>query len=59
MMIRLIVHGMLLPPPERAGSSLAFTLEHHLGIIFSIATVFLGLRVMPLLFIITGWARLT
>ena len=58
MMIRLIVHGMLLPPPERAGSSLAFTLAGiYLGIIFSIATVFLGLQVMPLLFIITGWAE--
>ena len=58
MMGRLIVHGMMLPPPERAGSSLAFTLAGiYVGIIFSIATVFLGLQVMPLLFIITGWAE--
>lgn len=57
MMTRLIVHGMRQPLAEPRGSSLAFTLASlYVAIGFSIATVYLGLETVPLLFMITGWA---
>ena len=44
-------------PVDTSGGSLAFTLASiYAAIAFSIATVFLGLQTMPLLFMITGWA---
>ncbi|WP_296806283.1 O-antigen ligase family protein [Thiocapsa sp.] len=57
MLIRLIAHGMRQPLSEPRGSSLAFTLAGiYLAIFFSIATVYLGLQAVPLLFLITGWS---
>lgn len=53
---RLFIHTLSQPPPQPSGSSLGFTLLGiYVAIAFSIATVFMGLQVMPLLFIITGW----
>jgi len=57
MMLRLFIHGMRQPLAEPRGSSLAFTLAGvYLSVIFSIATVYLGLQTIPVLFLITGWA---
>lgn len=56
MLVRLTAHGMRQPLAEPRGSSLAFTLASlYLAIAFSIATVYLGLQTVPLLFLITGW----
>lgn len=57
MMGRLFYRGMRSPPSRLPGSSLAFTLCGVFAAIFvSIATVYMGMQVMQLLFIITGWA---
>ncbi len=57
MTLRLFIHGMRQPLAEPRGSSLAFTLAGvYVSVIFSIATVYLGLQAIPLLFLITGWA---
>jgi hypothetical protein len=46
------------PSPEPRGSSLGFTLMSiYIAIGWTIATVFLGSQLMPLLFLITGWAE--
>jgi hypothetical protein len=57
MTLRLFIHGMRQPLADPRGSSLAFTLAGvYASVIFSIATVYLGLQAIPVLFLITGWA---
>ncbi len=57
MMLRLVAHGMRQPLAEPVGSSLAFTMAGiYVAVMFSIATVYLGLQTIPLLFLVTGWA---
>ena len=55
---KLFWHGMNEPPSQPPGSSFAMTL---LGILvatyFAIATVFMGLNVTPVLFVVFGWAE--
>ena len=56
--IRLFVFEMKKPPPQPRGSSLGFTLiSIYIAVGWTIATVYMGAQLMPLLFIITGWAE--
>lgn len=56
--MRLFVFEMKESPPQPRGSSLGFTLiAIYIAIGWTIATVYLGAQLMPLLFIITGWAE--
>lgn len=58
MIVRLLVHAMRRPNPEPLGSSLAFTLAGiYICYLISVATVYMGLQTMPLLFLVTGWAE--
>ena len=55
---RLFVRGMRAPPNLPRGGSLAFTLlAVYIAIGFSVATVYMGNQVVPLLFLISGWAE--
>jgi O-antigen ligase/polysaccharide polymerase Wzy-like membrane protein len=58
MAVRLSRRGWHTPLPPQGGSSLAFTL---LGVYaafgFSVATVYMANQVIPLFFLITGWAE--
>lgn len=56
--MRLFFFEMKEPPPQPRGSSLGFTLiAIYTAIGWTIATVYLGAQLMPLLFVITGWAE--
>lgn len=58
MMIRLARFGARVSAHDPDGSSLAFTLLSIYALIaFSIATVYLGTQLMPLLAVVTGWAE--
>jgi len=58
MPLRLLVRGMTEPLAKPAGSSLAFTLASlYAAFIVSLATVYLGLQAVPVLFLVTGWAE--
>jgi len=58
MIFRLIRHDMKLPPPQRRGSSLGFTLAGiYVAIGVTIATVFLGTNAVPVFAVITGWSE--
>jgi len=58
MLVRLLRRGLSEPLADPAGSSLAFTLASvYVVFIISVATVYLGLQAVPLLFLITGWAE--
>ena len=58
MLLRLVGRGMSEPLESPAGSSLTFTLASvYVVYILSVATVYLGLQAIPLLFLITGWAE--
>jgi hypothetical protein len=58
MLFRLLRRGLSEPLAAPAGSSLAFTLASvYVVFIISVATVYLGLQAVPLLFLITGWAE--
>lgn len=55
---RLTFYGMRQPPSEPPGSCLAFTLASiFLAYLIAIATVYLGLQTVPLLFMLAGWAE--
>ncbi len=55
---RLFLAEMKDPPPQPRGSSLGFTLiAIYVAVLWTIATVYLGTQLMPLLFIVTGWAE--
>lgn len=57
-LIRLLRRGLNEPLASPPGSSLAFTLASiYVVFIISVATVYLGLQAVPLLFLITGWAE--
>lgn len=55
---RLFWRGMMLPSTEKDSISLCFTL---LGVLFTlmsaIVTVFLGLQIRPLFYVVVGWAE--
>jgi hypothetical protein len=56
--IRLLVRGMKLPLADPPGSELSFTLASILfAYLLAIATVYMGLQTVPLLFLIAGWAE--
>jgi hypothetical protein len=56
--LRLFLFEMKVSPPQPRGSSLGFTLMAiYIAIGWTIATVYLGAQLMPLLFVITGWAE--
>ena len=56
--IRLFFFEMKCPPVGPPGSSIGFTLiSIYVAIGWTIATVYLGAQLMPLLFVITGWAE--
>jgi hypothetical protein len=58
MLVRLLRRGLSEPLADPARSSLAFTLASvYVVFIVSVATVYLGLQAVPLLFLITGWAE--
>jgi len=58
MLFRLLKRGLNEPLSHPAGSSLPFTLASiYVVFIVSVATVYLGLQPVPLLFLITGWAE--
>jgi len=58
LLLRLVRRGMSEPLASPAGSSLTFTLASiYVVFILSIATVYLGLQAVPLLFLISGWAE--
>jgi hypothetical protein len=58
MPLRLLVRGMAEPLAKPAGSSLAFMLASlYAAFIVSLATVYLGLQAVPVLFLVTGWAE--
>jgi hypothetical protein len=55
---RLTAYGMRQPPSDPPGSCLAFTLAAiFLAYLIAIATVYLGLQTVPLLFMMAGWAE--
>lgn len=55
---RLLAHGLRQPLAIPSGSSLAFTLAAiYVAVGVSVATVYLGLQAIPMLFLITGWAE--
>jgi hypothetical protein len=57
MMVRLYRNGMRYAPMKPPGSSLSFCLFGiYLGFMFSIATVYMGENVIPVFFLITGFA---
>lgn len=57
MMVRLYRNGMRYAPMKPAGSSLSFCLLGcYLGFMFSIATVYMGENVIPVFFLVTGFA---
>jgi hypothetical protein len=57
-MWRLFWRGMNEPLSDPPGSSLSFTLLGiYWSILFSIATVFMGNQLIPVFFLITGWAE--
>ncbi|MGY6631123.1 MAG: O-antigen ligase family protein [Wenzhouxiangella sp.] len=58
LLIRLFRRGLAEPLADPAGSSLSFTLASLLVVyIVSVATVYLGLQAVPMLFLIAGWAE--
>ena len=58
LLFRLLRRGLNEPLANPAGSSLAFTLASvYVVFVISVATVYLGLQAVPLLFLITGWAE--
>ncbi|MDX2034218.1 MAG: O-antigen ligase family protein [Blastocatellia bacterium] len=58
MMARLFWAGMKEPPVEAPGSSFSFALLGvFVAVFFSIATVYMGNQVVPVFFLITGWAE--
>lgn len=58
MPLRLFFFEMKEPSPEPRGSSLGFTLiAIYLSIFWNIVAVYLGTQLMPLLFVLTGWAE--
>lgn len=58
MPLRLIMRGLTEPLARPSGSSLAFTLASiYAAFIVSLATVYLGLQAVPVLFLVTGWAE--
>lgn len=57
MQVRLYRNGMRYAPMKPPGSSLSFCLFGiYLGFMFSIATVYMGENVIPVFFLITGFA---
>lgn len=57
-MLRLLKNGFANAPRSPLGSSLSFTLGGiYLGFIFTFFTVFLGENVLPIFFLITGFAE--
>lgn len=57
MVVRLYRNGMRYAPMKPAGSSLSFCLLGiYLGFMFSIATVYMGENVIPVFFLVTGFA---
>lgn len=57
-MWRLFWRGMHEPPSDPPGSSLCFTLLGiYWSVLFSIATVFMGQQLIPVFFLLTGWAE--
>lgn len=58
LLFRLLWRGLHEPLASPAGSSLAFTLASiYVVFIISVATVYLGLQAVPLLFLISGWTE--
>ena len=56
--LRLFLFEMKESPSQPRGASLGFTLMAiYVAIGWTIATVYLGAQLMPLLFVITGWAE--
>lgn len=57
-MWRLFWRGMHEPPSNPPGSSFSFTLLGiYWAVLFSIATVFMGNQLIPVFFLVTGWAE--
>lgn len=58
MLFRLLKRGLAEPMANPPGSSLSFTLASVFVVyIISVATVYLGLQAIPMLFLIAGWAE--
>ncbi|MGY6586765.1 MAG: O-antigen ligase family protein [Wenzhouxiangella sp.] len=58
LLVRLLRRGLAEPLANPPGSSLSFTLASLLVVyIVSVATVYMGLQAVPMLFLIAGWAE--
>ena len=58
LLVRLLRRGLAEPIANPPGSSLSFTLASLLVVyIVSVATVYMGLQAVPMLFLIAGWAE--
>ncbi|TVQ37793.1 MAG: O-antigen ligase domain-containing protein [Wenzhouxiangella sp.] len=58
LLVRLLRRGLAEPMADPAGSSLSFTLASLFVVyIISVATVYLGLQAIPMLFLLAGWAE--
>jgi len=58
LMVRLLKNGFACAPMKPIGSSLSFTLGGvYLGLLFTFFTVYLGENVVPIFFLITGFAE--